>query len=158
MKELPLTRGKVALVDDEDLPKIHNLGKWQAVNPDSDLWYARTTFYKKAILLHRFLMGVHNERYGFRVDHIDFNGLNCQKENLRVIPHHMNLHHTRRLPVHNSSGYKGVSWSNRKQKWCAEIRWNCVRYHLGFFDSVETAALAYQTKRNQLWQSSLSLL
>jgi hypothetical protein len=82
MKEIPLTQGKVALIDDEDYEKICT-GKWCAQ-------YAPWTFYshgkvpgrKKIISMHRFIMGDPENK---EIDHINGNGLDNRKENLRIV-------------------------------------------------------------------------
>lgn len=76
------------------------------------------------------------------VDHIDHNGLNNQKKNLRVCTfaeNCRNLHNIR----HKTSKYKGVHWRKRSKKWAAAIRCNNKTYHLGYFHDEIQAAKAY---------------
>jgi hypothetical protein len=88
MKEILLTQGKVALVDDDDFIKVSS-GTWCAQR-------AKTTFYahghiphrKKIISMHRFIMG---DPEGKEIDHINGNGLDNRKENLRIVSHQENM-------------------------------------------------------------------
>lgn len=155
MKEIPLTQGKVALVDDEDYVRVCNLGKWQAMR-GRYTWYARTDSYviKKistTILLHRFILDIHDKSRKLIGDHKDRNGLNCQKENLRIVTGTVSNANRKKLYT-NSSGVTGVYWSDQKHMWHAEIRWEKKRYHLGFFNTVEEAAMARATKEKELCQ------
>ena len=87
VRALPLTQGKVALVDDEDFERC-NAFKWCAVKMQRGNgrahWYAKRTIYHDGamytIFLHRFILGVPD---GLQVDHEDGDGLNCQKYNMR---------------------------------------------------------------------------
>jgi hypothetical protein len=99
-KEIILTRGKVAIVDDEDF-KYLNQYKWYASKiPKYDLWYAnRTTSLKKEgfrkdIGMHRVIMNPPPKMF---VDHIDHNGLNNQRSNLRIVTQRQNNQNMRRL-------------------------------------------------------------
>lgn len=104
------------------------------------------------VYMHRLLMGL-TERTPY-VDHIDGDGLNNRRKNLRIATQGANLHNSRLHP-RNASGFKGVSgpfpsrghWTKHgrvpKDRWCAGI---CVDYkpiHLGTFDTAEEAARAY---------------
>jgi len=88
MKEIILTQGKVALIDDEDFDAV-STGVWCAQR-------AKTTFYahgripkrKKIISMHRFIMG---DPKGKEIDHINGNGLDNQKKNLRIVNHQENM-------------------------------------------------------------------
>jgi len=146
MKEIPLTRGQVALVDDRDYP---NLVQWK--------WCARWSvhlrcFYAgrgirrngqhREIKMHRQICGLD---FGDKrqVDHIDHNTLNNCRSNLRVCTHAENL---RNMAKHkkNTSGHKGVSWSKDKECWRAEIRANNKHIFIGWFQILEDACEAYR--------------
>ena len=110
MKIITLTRGREALIDDEDLERVTknkwhwNKGHYRNFdNNDQNNGYARREHYpggnhengkrkRKTIWLHRFLMDCPP---GLVVDHIDGNGLNNQKSNLRVITHSQNMNNRR---------------------------------------------------------------
>jgi AP2 domain/HNH endonuclease len=145
-REIPLTQGYTAIVDDEDFERVASR-KWHAkVDQKRGTVYAATTVWHAAIhhtktlLLHRFIT---NAKPGSQVDHRDGNGLNCKQDNLRFCTFSENARN-RDIQQNNKSGYKGVYWSPRKAKWEAGIRVNSQRIHLGVFDSLELAAEAYK--------------
>ena len=109
MKEIALTQGYVALVDDEDFDRV-NQHKWHAdVGPNS-VYALRKDENGRNLRLHRFNLGITKTKT--RVDHKDHNGLNCQHYNLRDSQGHNNKN--QRLKTNNTSGFKGVSWSKDK--------------------------------------------
>jgi hypothetical protein len=137
MREIQLTQGKVALVDDADYAELMAF-KWRALKQTSgvDRWYALRSIRKRNVLMH-----VHLTEYS-RTDHIDGNGLNNQRANLREATKQQNGFNYR-----SSSGvscFKGVSpYPYDVSRWRAGIRLNGVRQHLGIFDTEEEAARAY---------------
>lgn len=144
MKEISLTQGKVALVDDEDYERLVDMGKWYC-----DGWgYARraVTFKKsngkwssKALFLHSVIM---NKCEGFYIDHINGDKLDNRKINLRQCTHSDNMKN-RPIYSNNRSGFKGVSLHKRDGKWRAKIQINSTQIYLGLFDDVKEAAKAY---------------
>ncbi len=143
MKEIKLTQGKVALVDDEDFERINQF-KWYA-HKIREMWYATrssTRFY-----MHRVIM---NAPSGMLVDHKDRDGLNNQKYNLRVTTNAKNLWNQGKHKD-NTSGYKGVSFDKKSKKWLVQIRVNDGNArHLGYFDTVEEGAHAYDRAAKEL--------
>ena len=140
MKEIPLTKGYVALVDDEDYERVAQFN-WHA-HLARDTVYARRSFNRKPhIYLHRFIMGIEP---GMRcdVDHQDRNGLNCQRSNLRVATHAQNIHNQKKRRD-NTSGYIGVTWFRSRQKWLARVVHEGRVHVAGQFDNPEDAARAY---------------
>lgn len=142
MREIKLTQGKVALVDDED---FELLSQWRwfyethgYASRDIYLGGGRKNQQSKRIKMHRLIMDCSNDK---EVDHIDGNGLNNQKYNLRICTHAENQKNLRR-PITSTSGYKGVTWDKNRKKWVAYI-WSGKSINLGGFDSKEKAALAY---------------
>lgn len=152
MKEIPLTQGRVALVDDDDYERVMQMGKWQAeVATTGRSWYAKRTVVEGGVrskaVLHRLIVGA---APGDQVDHKDGNGLNCTRSNLRICSaaqNRMNVAPTKS----NTSGYKGVHWSKRKQKWCASISVQSKNRYIGYFVSKEDAARAYDSKASELF-------
>ena len=138
MKEIQLTQGKVALVDDEDYEYL-NQWKWHVSNGN----YARRTIYNfklcKALFMHREIMKVSK---GLLVDHINGNSLDNRKLNLRICTNSQNLRN-RLKNINNTSGYKGVRLINSTKKWRAQIWLNSKYYHLGLFNNIKDAARAY---------------
>lgn len=138
MREIPLTQGYVALVDDEDYEEVSRFRWYVRVNKQ----YAYASRKIKVggkwveVHMHRVLL---NAQDGMVVDHIDGNGLNNLKGNLRLATISGNNHNSR-IRKDNTSGYKGVHWNSRASKWRAEIRLNGKVKFLGYFDDPIEAA------------------
>jgi hypothetical protein len=148
MKEVPLTRGKVALVDDEDYERVMLL-KWHAV-PGVNTWYGNTNLPnlpgsprpRRSERLHRFILRVTDPK--IEVDHRDRNGLNCQRYNLRQATRAQNQANRQGTA---KSGFRGVTWNPCRpgsiKGWMAQITVNRNKIHLGRHLTVEEAAQAY---------------
>ncbi len=137
MKEIQLTQGKVALVDDEDYEYLNQF-RWHA-HKSKRTWSVRRNIsigHSKGTVLcmHIVLM---SPPKGFEIDHKDHNGLNNQKHNLRICTHQQNQWNARKQL--GTSKYKGVYWHKRDQKWMCRIGFK----YLGLFISETKAALAY---------------
>ena len=139
MKEIQLTKGCVALVDDEDYDFISQW-KWCVSNAvyavrrgskiDGDL---RGTI----ILMHRVIM---HTPEGMSVDHIDGNSLNNCRSNLRNSTHSQNMFN-KKLRSDSSSGIKGVQ--KHGNKWRVHIGYNGLRVRVGSYNSIDEAVAAY---------------
>jgi hypothetical protein len=145
MKEIKLTQGQVALVDDEDYDWL-NQWKWYAAwNKTTKSFYAVRTDYstgkQKEIRMHRVIL---NAPKGIDCDHKDGNTLNNQKYNLRLDPEKRNNQNAR-MRSDNISGYRGIAWDKKYSKWSARINFQGKRYFLGYFDIAKDAA----KKRNE---------
>ena len=142
MKKIQLTQGQVAIVDDEDY-KTLNKYKWRASRDGNTFYAHRFTLGKhsnrKLLIMHRIIMNV---PCGMVVDHIDMNGLNNQRKNLRICTNQQNRMHQGKQK-NNTSGFKGVSWNKKNKKWKADIHVNGERVYLGYFDSIEDAYRVY---------------
>ncbi len=77
-----------------------------------------------------------------QIDHIDGNRLNNNFENLRLASNSENQQNRMR-PCSNTSGFKGVNWCKRRNKWAAKIGFRNRRFSLGYFDTPELAHMAY---------------
>ena len=157
MKEIQLTKGYVALVDDEDYERLSQF-TWR-VNTCKRTNYAmrhqtegaipgktrkgKLTEKPKrhAVMMHRSILG--DIPNGMDVDHIDHNGLNNQKENLRICSRHGNTRNMRKSINKKSSPYKGVSWNKQKNKYTAQILVNGKIQYLGPFIDPKEGAKAY---------------
>ena len=91
--------------------------------------------------MHRLVMKAQN---GFVVDHKDFNTLNNQKNNLRLVKQFQNCSNRSGLQTNNTSGYHGISWYKANQKWRARIHFRGKEFHLGYFNSKEEASISYK--------------
>lgn len=136
MKEIQLTKGQVALVDDEDFKELI-MFRW--CRSGSGHAHRNKGQGQGHITMHRQIMG--NPPAGFQVDHVDRNKLNNQKHNLRFVTRSEN---TQNRNAKNDTGYKGVFVS--RNKWVARVFYNGVDYGLGTFNSKEEAARAYDKK------------
>lgn len=142
MKKISLTQGKVALVDDIDYEYL-NQWKWCA-SRNSNTFYAQRRIRKDGgkwttTSMHQVLA----KRLSFKhqADHINGNGLDNQRSNLRDSTNKQNQEN-RGVPNNNTSGCKGVHWYKRYSKWQSRICHNGERIHLGYFDSLEYAMKA----------------
>lgn len=148
MREIPLTQGKVALVDDEDFGFLTQW-KWSAhYAAHGHNWYAKRTVYIAGgrwmtVRMHRLIMAAPK---GMQVDHWDHDGLNNQRDNLRVCTQSQNQHNQRRH-ADSATGYKGV-WRDGN-RWWASIRVNRKGLWLGSFNTPLEAAEAYNEAARQ---------
>lgn len=145
MKEILLTRGKIAIIDDEDY-EIVSKYKWFARKRDH-LYYAARSEYLNGeqyeVQMHRFIMGL-KHKDGTLCDHKNGNGLDNQKENLRLSNYSHNGHNHRMFST-NTSGYRGVSWQKHRKKWQVRICVGGQEKYIGIFKEVTDAAKAYDT-------------
>lgn len=158
MKEIKLSqfgknKGKyVALVDDEDFEVLSGY-RWCA-RKDGNTFYAMRSIQvngkQRAVQMHNAIM---NEK---SIDHIDHDGLNNQKSNLRVCTRSENMMN---MGKHEkaSSIYKGVCFFNRDKKWLAQIKINGKRIRLGTFASEIEAAKAYNEKAIEFFREFANL-
>lgn len=142
-KEILLTKGKVAIVDDEDYD-ILNFFKWQYTEAGRNTGYARrvqatTSKYRsRQVQMHRTIMQVCALDWTQNpVDHIDHNGLNNQKSNLRLCSPGQNKSNGR-----SGRAFRGV-YKNNWGVIYAAIKHNHKQIYLGAFKTEEEAARAY---------------
>lgn len=143
--EIPLTQGKVALIDDADLPLVARY-KWHVhkvrkVNVTK--WYAATAARKPdgnqtQLLMHRLILGAN---VGELTDHGDGDGLNNRRLNIRLCTIHDN--NRNRHQVTGSNQYRGVFYDKRSRRWYARIRLNNRSKGLGGHPTPESAAKSY---------------
>jgi hypothetical protein len=149
MKKIHLSRDQSALVDDEDYEALNRV-TWSAQLTPGGIYYAVHTITKDEQVNERTRtrtrISMHQQilLWFGGIDHIDGNGLNNQRSNLRQCNASQNGGN-RRKQKGTSSKYKGVSWSTSKKKWKAHIQVQGKLYHLGWFKEEEMAALAYNT-------------
>jgi hypothetical protein len=143
MAEIALTRNMSALVDDEDYEHLANF-RWFAVKDNR-----KHTFYairhvwidgrRTTHRMHREVLGL-EVGGGGTVDHKDRDGLNNQKDNLRIVSNSLSSYNCRHKNS-NTSGYRGV-WRHGKG-WEAAIGLHGKSFYLGSFSNPEDAAMAY---------------
>ena len=143
MIEIPLTQGKIALIDDEDYELVSR-----------HTWYAykgKYTFYvvtaiggrrnPQTLLMHRLILGLD---FGdkLHVDHINSNGLDNRRSNIRIATRQQNGRNQR--PHGDAvSGFKGIYYHKNRRKWVAKIQVDGKQLHLGVFLDEADAAQAY---------------
>lgn len=144
--KIPLTQNQFAIIDDEDYPLIMNY-TWSAGKARNEFTYAQAHIINKLgistkIKMHRLIMRINDSN--IHVDHINGNKLDNRKSNLRFCGNQQNRMNTK-IKKSNTSGYKGVSWKKDSKKWRARIMLNQKEFFLGYFNTKEEAAEAYNT-------------
>lgn len=143
--EIPLSRGQVALVDDADYPAVMAEGKWFALSNGAKTFYAarnapptKPNGKRRTLTLHHFLTG-----WDY-VDHVNGDGLDNRRSNLRWATHAQNMANQDRRST-NQSGFKGVH--PKKRRWAARIQ----NRYLGTYATPEDAAHAYDEAAIETW-------
>jgi hypothetical protein len=147
MKKIELTQNKYALVDDGDLEQLSSY-RWTLLK---NKWTCYTITYidGKTTYMHRLIM---KPEKGKQIDHINHNGLDNRKENLRTCSQSQNNGNLQK-PKHNTSGYKGVSYYKavKANPWSAYITSFGKKLHLGYFETAKDAATAYNEAATMQW-------
>lgn len=136
MKKISLTKGGFALVDDEDFERVSQL-KWASIL-DRNVLYAQNHKDYLPIRMHRFILSASK---GQQIDHINGDGLDNRKENLRICTTAENGWN-QRVRKDTGSGFKGVSWNKASKRWVAYICKHKKTYSLGYFIEKEDAIAA----------------
>lgn len=138
---IPITKGQVLIIDHDDYELVKQY-KWYATT-NCSVYYARTKKHINGkiarILLHRLITNCPRD---MQIDHIDGNGLNNCRDNLRVCTHSQNQHNKKKMK-RNTSGYKGVFFNKRDSNWKSMIMVNKKSVFLGYFSNPEDAYKAY---------------
>lgn len=144
-KQIPLTQGKVTIVDEAD---YNWLMQWKWCF--GDRYAIRTPCVDgvrgSTIRMHRIIMQTPNN---MDTDHINGDTLDNRRCNLRVVTHHQNSMNQK--SVGGSSKFKGVSWHKTANKWIAYITINGEMKHLGYFHKEADAAHAYNKSAIELY-------
>jgi hypothetical protein len=145
MKEIQLTQGKVALVDDSDFEWL-NQWKWHAwcPNKNNKVFYAKRT--SQGILMHRVIM---QAVVGELIDHGNQDGLDNRRNNLRKCTRGQNSMN-RRSKEKSSSKFLGVCFDKVTKRWMVQIDHNRKHYFGGRFKTEVEAAKAYNKKATEL--------
>ncbi len=144
MKTIELTQGQVARVDDCDYEKANQF-KWHAyTTPKDHTFYAahnlpRVNGHQMKLLLHRFILGITDPKV--RVDHKNRNGLDCQRNNLRVATTSQNGAN-RKINANSQNGFKGLR-RRPNGKWQSSIHIKGIDKFLGTFTDKILAARRY---------------
>ncbi len=140
--------GLFALVDVDDADRVLQV-RWHATVTASSNTVRRVKYVTGSIktesgraypYLHRFILGITDPNV--KVDHINHNGLDNRRCNLRVGSHQQNIFN-RRPNTHATSQYKGVHWVKSRERWRARIKFNGRVICIGDFENEQEAAEAY---------------
>jgi DNA-binding CsgD family transcriptional regulator len=134
--EIRTKDGEVILIDAADVDLVRDY-VWTVRRGPFGHQYAQASWKTKKVLLHRLIM---NPGADQSVDHINNNGLDNRRCNLRLCTHAENMRN-RKKHKNNSSGFKGVYPEGNR--WSARITSNGVRHNLGVFETREEAHAAY---------------
>lgn len=148
MKYIKLSKGYVTKVDDEDFDSLNKFKWW--FGPGG--YAVRQVYIGKRnggkcenIFMHQSIMGV---KKGLTVDHINGDKLNNTRENLRFATQSQN---SVNRAVVNPSGYRGVQFDKMTKKWRAKITKDYKQYPLGYYETKEEAARAYDKSAIELY-------
>jgi hypothetical protein len=143
MKKIELTQGYYTIVDDEDFEMLNKL-RWKVKIKPSGKRYAEISRNGTTIRMHRFILNLKTNDKKI-VDHINGDGLDNRRSNLRICTSFQNQHN-RKINKNSTSGYKGVYFEKGKwfsKRWAAQISVNNKHIKLGYFETAEEAARAY---------------
>jgi hypothetical protein len=150
-REIPLTLGQVALVSPEDFDHLSNFN-WQARwSKACNTFYAQrvtsVTEGRYCFMMHRQILNLTKGNRS-QADHINHNGLDNRRCNLRIVTVSQNNIH-RRTRV-GSSGYRGVCWHKLNNRWVSSIKCGGKQIHLGYFLTAKEASQAYEEAASRL--------
>lgn len=152
---ITLTMGYESVIDADDVTMVSDRN-WSALVRRKKDGEVRTVYAisnktvgagkQKMIFMHRVLLGPPD---GMHCDHIDGDGLNNRRANIRAATPSQN-HCNQRTAYNSESGTKGVFRHKGRRKWQAAITKNGKRFYLGSFDTKEAAAAAYSSASAKL--------
>lgn len=139
---VPLTKGYEAVIDASDVPLVEGRN-WVAQESRDRRGGLRTVYaVNKAAGVKTYLHRAVVSGGSMMVDHINGDGLDNRRRNLRLATNQQNSFN-QRLAASNTSGFKGVHWAKRFKTWSAYINIDGRRKFLGNYDTAERAAEAY---------------
>jgi len=153
-RKIPLTQGKFALVDPEDYQELSKY-KWFAIRSPRGFYAARSVGSNRrktgqqTIRMHQVILKPPEGKF---IDHINHNGLDNRRSNLRICTLQQNIWNMRKQRGNCASQYKGVTWRKDIGKWQARITCNGELLSIGLFDDEKAAAAAYDKKAKELFR------
>lgn len=134
---VPLTQGYEAIIDASDAHLVEGSNWYAFIKPGQPIYAQRHTARpnRKIVHMHRVIASTPQ---GMDTDHINGNGLDNRKANLRNSTKAQNQYNSKR-PTHNTSGFKGVHFCNRQKKFIARIKVMGKLIHIGSFQTAEDA-------------------
>jgi hypothetical protein len=152
-RRIPLTRGRFAIVDVGDYERLSKY-KWFAAKNGRSIYARRTVMPNDGrrsncnIKMHRQILDIPEGKF---VDHINHNGLDNRKANLRIVTKMQNNWNRRKRLGIYSSQYKGVTLLKRRGKWQSRIVYKDKEIFIGNFDDEASAARAYDAKAREVY-------
>ena len=135
-------KNKYAIVDDEDYERLSKM-KWHCAHSYNKFYAVRNRPKK---FMHRIIL---NYDGPLVTDHINGNGLDNRKENLRIVTNAENVVNCGKYS-NNKTGLKGVFFLKKRKKYRSQIVRNGKRYELGYYETKELAGSAYREKEKEL--------
>lgn len=151
---IPITKGFVAVIDNADRDKVARLSWVAHATPGKRCVYAKARLpgQNRNILMHRYIL---DAPPGVMIDHINGDGLDNRRGNLRVATASQNLLNRRKY--HGVSRFKGVYFMKRDGLWVAQLAINGKSKNLGRFLTEEDAARVYDSHARR-WYGDFALL
>ena len=150
MKEISLTKGKVAIVDDEDFEYL-NQWKWSFdgsyATRSKHIKINKNKYKSKKVYLHHLLV----DRSNGVIDYKKRNKLDNRRLNVRVVSVASNIRNGK-LRKNNKSGITGVYFDKNKHKWLSQIMVNKKHISLGAYESKELAIKAREQGENKYYE------
>lgn len=150
-RHIHLDQGEIALVDAADFVALARW-RWLVMGTPRGPRYAyrmvEADGQRFTVRMHREILGLPD---GVIVDHINRNGLDNRRVNLRPANAFQNAVNSPLLRRNNHSGFRGVRWNKNAHKWHAQIGHLRRNYHIGYFDSARDAAAAYNARAVELF-------
>ena len=153
---ITLTKGYEAVIDVADVHLVagRNWGAREILRKDGSTRVvyaesrarAQNSGQRGVILMHRVIAGT---PCGMHTDHINCDGVDNRRSNLRVVTRCQNAHNARRRSD-NTSGAKGITWHGPTGKWQARIRVNGKEHYLGLFSDIASASEEYGRHSKEL--------
>lgn len=147
-RQVTLSLEQVALVDDDDYPELAKY-EWKAMRGRHCFYAVRKVYVqldeqriRKTLLMHRVILGIEDDP-DIKIDHVDRDGLNNTRENLRIATASENQWNRGTDVDKKTSRYKGVYWNKERQKWHVQIGYMNKVIYIGRYDTEEAAAIAY---------------
>lgn len=160
MKKILISQKHVVLVDDIDYLMISKY-KWTVKQKPNKRYYALRSSQKSDNLSiwQKTTISMHQQILNFpkkQIDHINHNGLDNRRSNLRICDQTQNNANSR-LPITNTSGYRGICFCKQTRQFMAQINYHKHRIYLGRFNDPIDAAKAYDQKAIELFKEFASL-
>ena len=150
MRIIVSSRGDNIFVDDIDFSKLSGF-KW-CVTKNRNTKYAYRKEKGKMILMHRVIMDVMDKEI---IDHVDHNGINNIRANLRICTHTQNMWN-RRKSILTKYKYMGI-YKDSPNRWVAECKMNGTRRRIRGLKSPEEAAIAYNSLAEEMHKGFAAL-